>query len=169
MRTSARLFASALFVALSLLMVPAAQAHTAVVTTTPPAGSSMATVPTQVTIETDDGVQEMGTTISVLSPSGERVDDGTVEIDGKTVLTGLRALSEAGTYTVNYRLLARDGHALEGSYAFTLTTTPSQSPSPTPSETVDTPKPTSSNPWPTVAVALIALSALALLIRRFRK
>lgn len=158
---------------LLLLTASPANAHTAIVSTSPEQGATLQTVPTQVVISTDDVVQEMGTRISVIGPSGTQVDDGSTEVDGKTVLVGLPQLTEAGTYTVNYRLIAQDGHGLLGSYTFTLATTPtatSPAPSPTASETTTpTPSGSKSGMWITLAAVAVALTSLALLIRRLRR
>lgn len=151
------------------ISAPSASAHTAVVSTSPQANQVLMSAPTQVTVTTAEAVQERGTAIAVLSPSGARVDDGSTEVDGSTVLVGLVALSEVGDYTVNYRLLAEDGHPLEGSFIFTLSATPSPtSPSPTPTSSQPS-SPDRSFGWLIVAAFIVALSSLALLIRRTRR
>ena len=153
----------------ALIMAPAS-GHTSIVSMSPDANEVLSTAPTQVTIETTEEVRDMGSAITVTSPSGQRVDDGSTEIQGTTALIGLTTLTEVGEYTVNYRLLAQDGHPIEDSYVFSLSEV---SPTPTPSETpTQTPEPKpsdQSNQWITIAAVVAALAALALLIRRMRR
>lgn len=165
MRTLRLLLVGALF----LIATPAA-AHTSIVSFSPDVEQSLTTAPTQITIVTTEPVREMGSAITVTSPAGQRVDDGSTEIQGTTALVGLITLTEVGEYTVNYRLLAEDGHPIDGTYTFTLSEV---SPTPTPSQTpTQTPQPTTperSSQWITIAAVIAALSALALLIRRIRQ
>lgn len=164
-----RIFRLLLIGGLLLISAPAS-AHTSIVSFAPDAGQVLTTAPTQVTIVTTEAVREMGSAITVTSPSGQRVDDGSTEVQGTTVLVGLVMLTETGDYTVNYRLLAQDGHPIEDSYTFTLSEV---SPTPAPSET-PTPTPAPTDPeqtglWITIAAVVAALAALALLIRRMRR
>lgn len=159
-----------LLVGSALLLATPASAHTSIVSFSPDANEVLSSAPTQVTIETTEEVRDMGSAITVTSPSGQRVDDGSTEIQGTTALVGLVTLTEVGEYTVNYRLLAQDGHPIEDSYVFTLTEV---SPTPSPSETpTQTPEPTPtdrSGQLITLAAVIAALAALALLIRRLRR
>lgn len=157
----------ALLALLLLVVATPAWAHTNIVSVSPDRDEVLTTAPTQVVIATDDVVQDMGTAITVTSPSGVRVDDGSTEVQGKSVLVGLATLTEVGTYTVNYRLLAQDGHALDGSYTFTIggsSDDPSVTESPKPAATGS-----STNQLPAFALALVAISSLLLLIRRLRR
>lgn len=159
-------------VGIMVAVTPAAQAHTEVTGTSPAANEQLSQAPTQVTISTRETVREMGSAIVVTSPSGARVDDGSTEISGTTTLIGLIALSETGTYTVDYRLLASDGHPIEGSFTFTLveggiTQSPSPSLLPTPDD--EEPSNQNSQPWWLLAAGAVALiSAGALIIRALR-
>lgn len=151
-----------------LLIAQPAAAHTSVVSTSPAANEVLTQVPTQVTITTAEEVRDMGSAITVTSPSGQRVDDGSTEVQGTTVLVGLIALTETGDYKVDYRLLAQDGHAIQDSYSFTLSEV-----SPTPTVTnSEEPVPEPSNgslQWLTIATVAVALVALLLLVRRMRR
>lgn len=168
----------AVMVLLLAVPLPFAHAHTEVASTSPTAGERLDQAPTQVTVTTVEPVQEMGSAIVVTSPSGGRVDDGSTEIDGTVTLVGLVALTEFGEYTVNYRLLASDGHPIEGSFTFSLvegatTQSPSPEPTDTPTETpTDSPtqEPAGDNggsfPWWIIAAVVAAASGIALAIRR---
>lgn len=167
----------AVFALLSVLALAApAAAHTEVVATSPTAGERMDQAPTQVTITTVEPVREIGSAIVVTAPSGARVDDGSTEIDGAITLVGLVALKEYGIYTVDYRLLASDGHPIEGAFTFTLvegaaTQSPTLEPTETPTDQPTTePEPSDSGSFPLWILALViaALSAGALALRSRR-
>lgn len=160
-------YCRALIALLLMVIATPAWAHTNIVSVSPNRDAVLTTSPTQVIITTDDAVQDMGTAITVTSPSGARVDDGSTEVEGKSVLIGLSTLTERGDYTVNYRLLAQDGHALDGSYTFTLdgsSDDPSVTQSPKPVDSGE-----SGNQWVTIMLVLVAASSLLLLIRRMRR
>jgi methionine-rich copper-binding protein CopC len=78
---------------------------------------------------------ESAITIQVTDPAGTDVTDGTVNIDGATLTTGVD-LSTAGTYQVGWRSVSEDGHPISGTSVFTSTgaapaTTSTSSPIPT--------------------------------------
>lgn len=170
-----RRWVAIVFLFATIVAVNPASAHTEVVSTTPASGERLDRAPTQVTITTVEPVREFGSAIVVTSPSGARVDDGSTEIDGKVTLVGLIALTEFGTYTVDYRLLASDGHPIEGSFTFALAegaVTQSPEPEPTQTPTVDpTTEPQqgqSAFPWWVLAGIIVLLSASVLAYRARR-
>lgn len=68
-----------------------------------------------------EDVEPLGTTVVVLDPAGHAVQAGDAAIDGAIVSVTLQRLTVAGDYHVNYRVLARDGHIVNGSERFTVT------------------------------------------------
>lgn len=129
--------AFALFTALT--SASAAQAAM-LVSSSPAAGATAASAPTQVTITADGALAEMGSSIVVTDPTGQRVDDGSLQASGATALVGIKPLTKIGPYTVTYQLIFSDGQNLSGSYTFTLASassgTTSATPTPTPVETL---------------------------------
>ena len=80
---------------------------------------------------------DTGNEITVTDPSGVRVDDGALMVDGVNAVIGLKQLVKTGIYTVNYSLLAENDVPLMGSYTFnflepTVIATPAPKPSMTP-------------------------------------
>lgn len=65
---------------------------------------------------------ESAITIQVTDASGTAVSDGTIDIDGATITTGVD-LSAAGTYQLGWRSVSEDGHPISGTSAFTSTGT----------------------------------------------
>jgi methionine-rich copper-binding protein CopC len=81
---------------------------------------------------------ESAITIQVTDASGTAVSDGTINIDGATITTGVD-LTAAGIYQLGWRSVSEDGHPISGTSAFTstgtaieATATPSATPAPAP-------------------------------------
>lgn len=142
------------------------------VATNPVSGSSVTTSPSAVTITTEIPLIDMGNSISVTDPSGARVDDGTLAINGVNAVIGLKPLSTSGVYRVTYTLLAENDLPLEGSYTFSFSA-PSviETPAPNPSET--SPVKTAGNNLVTgifvIALLLVAIAVLIALSLYARK
>ena len=99
-----------------------ALAHNVLISTDPGKGATLDAGPAKVTLTFDAPVQGGDINqISVLGPGNTQWAEGSVEISSNVVSAPVRPLGPAGTYTVGYRILSADGHAVEGSYTFTLT------------------------------------------------
>jgi copper transport protein len=95
---------------------PTAQAHARLVGTDPGDGAVLAQAPTRVTLVFDDGVDVLrGTT--VVANDGKRRVSEQPRANNRTIMIPLRKLSD-GDYTVRWRALSDDGHAIEGVFAF---------------------------------------------------
>lgn len=66
-------------------------------------------------------VASLGTTVAVLDPNGNAVQADEALVDGAVVSVRLVPLTVAGDYHVNYRVLADDGHVINGSELFAVT------------------------------------------------
>ncbi|NKQ53379.1 copper resistance protein CopC [Amycolatopsis sp. K13G38] len=112
----------ALTAAAMLGMATPALAHNVLISTDPGKGASLETGPAKITLTFDAPVQGGDINqISVLGPGNTQWAEGSVEINSNVVSAPMRPLGPAGTYTVGYRVLSADGHAVEGEYTFTLT------------------------------------------------
>ena len=144
------LVAMAVVVGAPGLAAPAA-AHTALVGMTPSNGSTLTTAPTQVVLTFTEAVEQVGDAVVVTAPSGARVGSGAPVVDGSLVTQQLVALTEAGRYTVAFRVVSDDGHPVTGSLAFTLATASSTTATATASTA-----PSSSEPLPQTSSSLAA-------------
>ena len=54
----------------------------------------------------------------VTDPSGIRVDDGTITVDGVAASIGVKPLVESGIYKVSYTLYSEGETPLQGSFTF---------------------------------------------------
>ncbi len=88
------------------------------VATSPTAGSTLSSAPSAITISVESSLMDLGHQISVTDPSGSRVDDGTLTIADTDAIIGMKTISNAGIYTVNYVLLSDNDTPLEGSFTF---------------------------------------------------
>lgn len=100
-----------------------ALAHNVLVGSTPASGASVASGPSQVTLEFNAPVQFGANYLTVIGPDGnhwEKTDNATV--NGNSVSTPVAPLGPAGVYKIGYRIISADGHPVSGEVNFTLTT-----------------------------------------------
>lgn len=132
------------------------------VSTTPVSGVTLQSAPSAVTVTTELALMDAGNEVTVTDPTGARVDDGALTIDGANAVIGLKPLVKTGIYTVNYSLLAENDVPLVGKFTFTyaeptvIATAPAQ-----PSKT---PAPSGNNAGTTIFVLGLLLSALIVTI-----
>ena len=94
-----------------------ASAHATLISTAPAGDELLSSAPSEVELSFDEPVDVVEGAVRVFGPDGERVDQGTVDVDGST----LRAQIDdggRGTYTVAWRVLSEDNHDLESSFVF---------------------------------------------------
>src|SRR3989442_2636045 len=127
-----------LLIALLLGLLPArAHAHAELVRAEPPAdcgpkapssfardqpcpgGVVLPRPPGEVRIVFSEPVAPVAGGISVLGPSGRRLDRGPARADGATLAVDLDG-AEEGTYQVRWRVVAEDTHPARGSFAFSV-------------------------------------------------
>jgi copper transport protein len=115
-----------------------ASAHSFVRSTDPKAGSTVEEAPTAVHIRFDEPVELTFGGIEVLGPDGNQVQVGEAEYaseDQTAIQIGLGSELANGRYTVEWKIVAADGHPREGQFRFRLDQPAPESPaSPTPSE-----------------------------------
>jgi methionine-rich copper-binding protein CopC len=127
-------------VAISILFIPFNAFANTLVATSPLSGATLQSAPSAVTVTTELPLMGEGSEITVSDPTGARVDDGAITIDGVNAVVGLKQLVKTGIYTVNYSLLAENDVPLVGKFTFNFaeptviaTTAPQPTTLPTPS------------------------------------
>lgn len=103
--------------ALAVAALPA-QAHDTLVDSDPADGTVVATAPERITLTFNEAVLELGTSVAVTGPGGERVDEGDASVADAVVTQALAADRPAGEYTVQWRATSSDGHPITGELAF---------------------------------------------------
>lgn len=114
------MFAGAL--ALVLLCIRPAAAHTELQSSNPEDGAKLAKPPPQVTLTFSEAVNEPAYVV-VTAPDGTRVADGDAAILDDTVrqpLDAVDAEAQAGGWTVAYRVVSVDGHPITGELVFAV-------------------------------------------------
>ncbi len=116
------LLTAALF---SFFSPSAAFGHTSVVSTTPIYKSTLAQMPTQVSITFTDDLMEIGekkvNTISITAPDNSEVKIAAITIEKNVIIAELpQDKFNDGTYVVTYRVVSADGHPVSGSYELYL-------------------------------------------------
>ena len=153
-----------------LLLNPQTVFANTLVATTPVAGVSLESAPSAVTITTEVALMDAGNEVTVTDPSGARVDDGALTIDGVNAVIGLKQLVKTGLYTVNYSLLAENDVPLVGKFTFNFaepTVIATNAPEPT-----KAPTPSGNNLGTTIfvlgllAAAIVVTIALSLYARK---
>ena len=116
---------SAVFIGLLtlLLTIQPAYAHTKLVSASPAAGSTVENWPTQITLEFDEEVQNLGPEkanfLVVNNSGGDQVSETDEIIDGNKLTVTLSPNEIKGPVLVYYRVVSTDGHPVEGEYKFT--------------------------------------------------
>ncbi|MBQ1443404.1 MAG: copper resistance protein CopC [Renibacterium sp.] len=163
---------------LAALLLPAgaANAHDVVENTSPSAGATVASMPSEVTLTMDNVPAAIGSKVEVKDASGADWAQDSVTVLDKVVTQKLRAGAPAGGYTVNWRLVSSDGHPIEGTFSFTATGSggasaapdPGTSTAPSSPGTVNSanpaPAPAGGFPWLIVVIAVVALLIIAGLV-----
>ena len=143
-----------------LLLNPQTVFANTLVATTPVAGASLDSAPSAVTVTTEIALMDAGNEVTVTDPSGARVDDGALTIDGVNAVVGLKQLVKTGIYTVNYSLLAENDVPLVGKFTFNFaepTVIEPVAPQPTPTQAT---MPSGNNVGTTTFVLGLLLAAL---------
>lgn len=96
-------------------------AHAGLISSKPADGAGMATGPQQVDLTFSETVQTGFSDVTVVGPDGRQWQAAAPSGDGAVVSVPVRPLGPAGEYTVGYRVLSADSHAVQGSISFTLT------------------------------------------------
>ena len=115
------LLAVALLAALALV-VPAsgASAHASWLSSTPEAGATVETAPSQVRVEFDSGLLDSGAALVVTNADGVVISEPTPVIERSTISIAVDPGAPAGIYTVAFRIVSEDGHTVSDSFDYTV-------------------------------------------------
>ncbi len=158
-RCTLRVAAVTLACALGMLAGAApAFAHTRLVSSDPPDGASLDSVPQRVSLTFNEPMQAGFATITVIGPNSTPYQSGEVTATGGTVAIPVAPLGPAGRYEIGYRVISEDGHPVTGSVGFQLTTPGPAAATPTPAPAVAVAA-SSSPPAPATAAAAPAATS----------
>jgi methionine-rich copper-binding protein CopC len=179
--STTRLFATLAAVLLGALTGAAAvaapaSAHTALRSSSPADGAVLTTSPGEVRLEFNERPAATRPEVAV-TLDGRVVRSGPARTDGAAVVTPV-SLPGPGAYTVAYRVVAGDGHPVQGLVRFRVAGTPGRAvtPSTGPTEvakiaprasaspTALVPPPPDTSRWPYLVIALVVLILVGIAI-----
>ena len=124
MRKAPATIAAIGFSALSLLGIQAVGGASAwantITATSPTQNAVISTTPNVVSITTDEPLVQESTSIQVIDPAGNEVDDHSLTVSGSTAVIGMQNLTTSGVYKVLYNLYFATNSPLIGNYSFTF-------------------------------------------------
>jgi hypothetical protein len=159
-----------------------ASAHTALRSSSPADGAALTTTPGEVRLEFNERPASSPPQVAV-TLGGRVIPSGPARTDGTSVVTPV-TLPGPGAYTVAYRVVAGDGHPVQGTVRFRVTgtagpaatTSPGATASPTAGEvarlaprataspTAPVPPPQDTSRWPYLIIALVLLLLVGIAI-----
>ena len=148
-----------------------APAHaTSIISSSPVGGSVLSMAPTAVTITANADLTDGANELTVLDPTGVRVDDGSVQMQGPTLTVGVKPLTVTGVYTVNYTIMAIGENSLTGNITFlfnapAVITEPSPNSSVTPNSSTDANSINRTSDLLVIALLVFAIFILILMSR----
>jgi methionine-rich copper-binding protein CopC len=135
-----------------------AWAHTAMIASDPPANAALSAGPDRVSATFNEPLQTTFAAMTVVGPDANLWSAGDPEIRGATVGVAVRPLGPSGEYTVNYRVTSADGHAVSGSWSFTVTMPGTGAPGPAVANAKD---PGRIPLWPFIVGAAILITGMS--------
>ena len=112
----------------ALIGAGTAQAHSALVGSTPSADAALDAAPVSVELVFNQEIQTSFANVTVSTADGTQVGAGDPSVQGERVSLSTTPQMPSGTYTVGYRVISEDGHPITGSYTFTLNVAPNGGP-----------------------------------------
>jgi copper transport protein len=111
-----------LTVFIGLATAAPAAAHPYLLSSDPASGAIIASAPTQIDISYTEGLDRPYCSVVLIAPDGQRVPTHQVHADAPTELSVApsSALTEQGTYAVNWTAVGDDGHTVIGNFGFSV-------------------------------------------------
>ncbi len=116
-RFTTSLFSLILVAVIALAFPSLASAHDVLEKTTPADGTTLATMPSTVSLQFAEPPLAIGTQVIVKGPDGD-VAAGKPTIEGNNVVQAVSTTAPGGRYTVTYRVTSDDGHPVTGTFSF---------------------------------------------------
>ncbi len=97
-----------------------AAAHSQQIGSSPEPDDVLVAAPTEVVVEFDTPIVDMGAAVAVRSLDKESIVTGPPTIGERSIAVPLDASAAPGTYTVAYRVVSEDGHTISDTFTYTL-------------------------------------------------
>lgn len=109
-----------LIAVLSVAMQGVASAHAVVTDIQPDPDSVLGSAPKQVRVDFNEPVSTTETGIRVFDPAGAEVPGLRTTAKDTAITAELPTLGEEGSYTVAWKVISADGHAIDGAFLFSV-------------------------------------------------
>ena len=106
--------------AIGLLTAPPAASHDRLVESTPTEDAVLTALPERVELTFSSDVVPIAPVLVVQDAAGSAIQDAAPTASGRVLHTPLPADLKPGGYVVRWRVVAQDGHPVEGSFTFRL-------------------------------------------------
>lgn len=125
-----------LALALAILPGSAASAHSALIGSTPAAGSTIESLPAEVTLTFNEDLSTISPAL-VLLRDGQPAATLTPRVEGANLIAASPTDLAPGAYQLAYRVVSADGHPVDGTIDFTLTGSAAAAPAPSTAPSAD--------------------------------
>ncbi|MEE6140556.1 copper resistance CopC family protein [Mycobacterium sp. 050128] len=164
-----------------VLAAAPANAHTALVSSSPASGAKLDSPPDHITLTFSDAIEQTFAVVTVTGPNNVSYQRDNLRVEGRDVTIGVKPLDQAASYTVAFRVVSADGHPIAYEYSFELTKAATPAPAETRSSTQSAATPTPASApniaannnsgaglaaWLIACAACIALIAIAVIVYR---
>jgi copper resistance protein C len=108
---------------LALVLSGQAMAHAHLTVATPPISGTVTATPTELDLKFSEAIDLKFSGVKIAGPDNAAIATGIASLakdDESTLIVPVSAPLAAGTYTVDWHVLSRDGHKTHGSYRFTV-------------------------------------------------
>ena len=103
-----------------VVALPSAAAHSSQTGSTPAEGAVLDVPPSLVEVTFDTPLMDMGAALVVRSEDGTVISDAAPEVDRTAIRIAVAADAPPGAYTVAYRVVSQDGHAITSTFDYTV-------------------------------------------------
>lgn len=97
-----------------------ASAHSQQIGSSPAADEVVATAPSEVLVEFDSALVDMGAAVAVRGQDEESITTGPLSIGDRSLSVPVDPAAPPGTYTVAYRVVSEDGHTITSTFQYTV-------------------------------------------------
>lgn len=119
MRVALRVLAAAILVTVPLIAGPAS-AHTKLVDSSPPEGSTLGGIPVTIELRFSENINKHAAVVFT-APHARQIALGAVQVSGSRVTVKVKGKPKgSGDYTIAYRVVAKDGHPVVGRVDFSV-------------------------------------------------